>query len=90
MVSGAPISARTAQAGHQVFGDTLYQLYGPTEAVPVTFMGPREWFGTLPGSDPLRAAGRIMPFAELEIRGDDNRPVRSAPRERSRSGARAR
>lgn len=41
----------------------------------MTLMGPREWFGTPPGSDPLRAAGRIMPFAELEIRGDDNRPV---------------
>jgi acyl-CoA synthetase (AMP-forming)/AMP-acid ligase II len=75
MVSGAPISARTAAAGHQVFGDTMYQLYGQTEAVPVTFMGPREWFGALPGSDPLRAAGRIMPFAELEIRDEDNRPV---------------
>ena len=75
MVSGAPISARTAAAGHQVFGDTMYQLYGQTEAVPVTFMGPREWFGTLPGSDPLRAAGRIMPFAELEIRDEDNQAV---------------
>jgi acyl-coenzyme A synthetase/AMP-(fatty) acid ligase len=29
-------------------------------------MGPREWFGALPGSDP---------FAELEIRDEDNRPV---------------
>ena len=75
MVSGAPISARTAAAGHEVFGDTMYQMYGQTEAVPVTFMGPREWFGTLEGSDPLRAAGRIMPFAELEIRDERNRSV---------------
>ena len=75
MVSGAPISARTAAAGHDVFGDTMYQMYGQTEAVPVTFMGPREWFGTLEGSDPLRAAGRIMPFAELEIRDEHNRSV---------------
>jgi acyl-CoA synthetase (AMP-forming)/AMP-acid ligase II len=75
MVSGAPISARTATAGHEVFGDTMYQMYGQTEAVPVAFMGPREWFGTLPGSDPLRAGGRIMPFAELEIRDEGNRSV---------------
>ncbi|HUZ24229.1 MAG TPA: AMP-binding protein [Streptosporangiaceae bacterium] len=75
MVSGAPISARTARGGHDVFGDTMYQMYGQTEAVPVTFMGPREWFGELAGSDPLRAAGRIMPFAELEIRDAHNASV---------------
>jgi hypothetical protein len=39
MVSGAPISARTATAGHGVFGDTMYQMYGQTEAVPVAFKG---------------------------------------------------
>lgn len=75
MVSGAPISERTAQAGHDVFGDTMYQMYGQTEAVPVTFMGPRTWFSDIPGSAPLRAAGRVMPFAELEIRGEDNMPL---------------
>jgi acyl-CoA synthetase (AMP-forming)/AMP-acid ligase II len=75
MVSGAPISPKTAQAAHGVFGDTLYQMYGQTEAVPVTFMGPREWFGTRPGSAPLLSAGRVMPFAEVEIRGDGNQPV---------------
>jgi len=75
MISGAPISVPTALAAHTVFGDTLYQMYGQTEAVPVSFMGPKEWFRELAGSDPIRAAGRIMPFAELEIRGDDNQPL---------------
>jgi acyl-CoA synthetase (AMP-forming)/AMP-acid ligase II len=75
MVSGAPISAKTAIAAHGVFGDTLYQMYGQTEAVPVTFMGPHEWFSSLAGSDPVVSAGRVMPFAELEIRDADNRPV---------------
>src|ERR1035441_5034075 len=28
MVSGAPNSERTALAGHEVFGDTMYQMYG--------------------------------------------------------------
>ncbi|MET7395732.1 AMP-binding protein [Dactylosporangium sp. NPDC005572] len=72
MVSGAPISEKTARAAHRVFGDTLYQMYGQTEAVPVTFMGPQEWFRDLPGSDPVLSAGRVMPFAELEIRGEGN------------------
>jgi acyl-CoA synthetase (AMP-forming)/AMP-acid ligase II len=75
MVSGSPISAKTARAAHEVFGDTLYQMYGQTEAVPVTFMGPQEWFRDLDGSDPVVSAGRVMPFAELEIRDENNRPV---------------
>jgi acyl-CoA synthetase (AMP-forming)/AMP-acid ligase II len=75
MVSGAPISAKTAIAAHDVFGETLYQMYGQTEAVPVTFMGPREWFRQLEGSEPLVSAGRVMPFAELEIRSPDNEPL---------------
>jgi acyl-CoA synthetase (AMP-forming)/AMP-acid ligase II len=72
MISGAPISARTALAGHDVFGDTMFQMYGQTEAVPVSFMGSREWFSEVPGSDPVRAAGRVTPFAELDIRDPDN------------------
>jgi acyl-CoA synthetase (AMP-forming)/AMP-acid ligase II len=75
VVSGAPISEKTALQGHAVFGDTMYQLYGQTEAVPVTFMGPKEWFGKVEGSEPLRSAGRVLPFAELEIRDADNQPV---------------
>lgn len=42
MVSGAPISAKAAIGGHQVFGDTMHQMYGQTKAVPVMFMGPHE------------------------------------------------
>jgi acyl-CoA synthetase (AMP-forming)/AMP-acid ligase II len=75
LVGGAPISARTALAGHKVFGERMFQIYGQTEAVPATFMGPREWFGELAGSDPLRSAGRVMPFAELEIWDSDGRTV---------------
>ncbi|MET7992123.1 AMP-binding protein [Amycolatopsis sp. NPDC005232] len=75
MVSAAPISAKTATAAHTVFGDTLYQMYGQTEAVPVSFMGPDEWFRDLPGSAPLVSAGRVMPFAECEIRSADNEPL---------------
>src|ERR1017187_9396667 len=68
MVSGAPISERTALAGHEVFGDTMYQMYGQTEAVPVTFMGPRPRFSPVP-----RAA---RPVAVRPPSG----PGRAAPR----------
>lgn len=71
VISGAPIRRQTALAARDLFGPRLYQMYGQTECVPVAFMGPKEWFGALTGSDPLEAVGRVMPFAELEIRGDD-------------------
>jgi acyl-CoA synthetase (AMP-forming)/AMP-acid ligase II len=76
MVSGAPIGPQTALRAHEIFGNTLYQVYGQTESFPVTFMGPAEWFEHGP-ADPerLTSAGRVMPFAEVEIRDEGNRPV---------------
>ena len=71
LVGGAPITDATALAAHRVFGDTLYQGFGQTEAVPLTAMGPEEWFGDVAGSTPLRSAGRVLPFVQLEIRGPD-------------------
>src|SRR5882757_4548989 len=44
LVGGAPITDATALLARDVFGETLYQAYGQTEAVPVTGMGPEEWF----------------------------------------------
>jgi acyl-CoA synthetase (AMP-forming)/AMP-acid ligase II len=75
VVSGAPISPRQALAAHALLGPRLYQMYGQTECVPTAFMGPHEWFGDVPGSDPLRSCGRVMPYAELEVRDADNRPL---------------
>jgi acyl-CoA synthetase (AMP-forming)/AMP-acid ligase II len=74
-VAGAPISDDTALLARDVFGDVLYQLYGQTEAVPVSAIGPRQWFAEVEGSSPLRSAGRPLPFADLEILGEDGRPV---------------
>ena len=50
----------------------LYQGYGQTEALPVCMMGPSEWFSTVEGSNPLRSAGRALPFAYLQIRDPDD------------------
>jgi acyl-CoA synthetase (AMP-forming)/AMP-acid ligase II len=49
----------------------LFQGYGQTEAVPLAVMGPQEWFADVPGSTPQRAAGRVAPYAQVEIR-DEN------------------
>ena len=74
-VGGSPIADDTALLARDVFGPVLYQGYGQTEALPATMMGPREWFSEVAGSNPLRSAGRPLPFAELEIRDEKNRPA---------------
>jgi acyl-CoA synthetase (AMP-forming)/AMP-acid ligase II len=72
-IAGAPIRPQTALSARALFGDLLHQFYGQTEAVPVAWMTPREWFGEVPGSEPMHSVGRVMPFARLEIRDEDNR-----------------
>ena len=74
-VAGAPIRPQTALAARALFGDCLHQLYGQTEAVPLTWMTPREWFDDTPGSQSLLSVGRVMPFAGVEIRDENNGPL---------------
>jgi acyl-CoA synthetase (AMP-forming)/AMP-acid ligase II len=75
-IGGAPVSDETALLCRDVFGPVLYQGFGQTEALPVTMMGPREWFSEVPGSNPLRSAGRPLPFADLAIlSAEDGAPV---------------
>jgi acyl-CoA synthetase (AMP-forming)/AMP-acid ligase II len=71
LIGGAPITDATAVHAHEVFGETLFQAYGQTEAVPLTMMSSQEWFGEVEGSTPLRAAGKVLPFARVEIRDED-------------------
>jgi len=74
-IGAAPIADDTALTAREIFGDVLWQGYGQTEAVPVTMMGPRQWFAEVPGSEPLRACGLPLPFADLAIWDADNNPV---------------
>ena len=67
LAGGSPISDNTIAITRAAFGDVLYQAFGQTEAVPITGMGPDEWFAQVPGSTPLRSAGRVLPFAEVKI-----------------------
>jgi acyl-CoA synthetase (AMP-forming)/AMP-acid ligase II len=67
LVAGAPITEATALAGRRVFGDRLYSCYGQTEANPITTMTPQEWFADVPGSQPLRSAGRPYAYGMVKI-----------------------
>jgi acyl-CoA synthetase (AMP-forming)/AMP-acid ligase II len=72
---GAPITDATIASCRRAFGDILHQVYGLTEAVPMTVMTPQEWFANIEGSKPLRSAGRILPFALLEIRNAEGKKL---------------
>ncbi len=75
VISGSPMLPQTALKARQVFGNTLNQFYGQTEATPAVWMSPKEWFSEVPGSEPLLSAGKVAPFSRIEIRGDDNKAV---------------
>ena len=66
-VGGSPITEATARLARDVFGDVLYQTYGQTECLPITGISSTEWFAEIEGSQPLRSAGRVVPFGELRI-----------------------
>jgi len=74
-IGGAPITDATALGARKIFGDRLWQGYGQTEAVPIAMMGPQQWFAEVEGSEPLRACGMPLPFADLEIWDENNRPL---------------
>jgi acyl-CoA synthetase (AMP-forming)/AMP-acid ligase II len=75
LVGAAPVQEKTALEARDLLGDVLYQGYGLTEALPVAFMGPEQWFSAVEGSTPLRACGMVMPFSLVEIWDEDNRPL---------------
>ena len=75
LIAAAPIQDATALAAREVFGDVLHQGYGQTEVLPVAMMNSAQWFADIEGSNPLRACGLALPFAEVEIWDEDNAPV---------------
>lgn len=68
LTGGAPITDATILASRRAFGDVLHQVYGLTEATPLTIMTPSDWFSSVPGSAPMRSAGRVLPYVRLEVR----------------------
>lgn len=75
LVGTAPIHETTALAARTLLGNVLYQGYGQTEVLPIAFMGPDQWFADVPGSEPLRACGTVMPFSLVDIWDENNKPV---------------
>ena len=75
-IGSAPISRRVIRAARDCFGDeVLYQTYGTSEAVPISGMGPKEWFAEYDDTDPILSAGRPLPLVDLEIRDEDGRAL---------------
>jgi len=76
LVTAAPIADDTALKAYEIFGKAMYQGYGQTEVLPVAMMGPAQWFAAdVPGSNPLRACGMPLPFAQLQIWDENNQPL---------------
>jgi acyl-CoA synthetase (AMP-forming)/AMP-acid ligase II len=65
----APISERTLADGRAMWGDIMFQMYGQSEAVPLTVLTPPDHAGHR-----LRSAGRPSPNTVIRIvdeNGDD-------------------
>jgi acyl-CoA synthetase (AMP-forming)/AMP-acid ligase II len=64
----APISERTLEQAHSLWGKIMYQMYGQSEAVPLTVLPPEDHVvgGTTEERRRLRSAGR--PTANTKIR----------------------
>ena len=75
LVAAAPIQDATALAARKLFGDALYQGYGQTEVLPISMMNSAQWFASIEGSNPLRACGLALPFAEVQIWDEENNPL---------------
>jgi len=67
----APISEHTLAEARALWGDILYQIYGQSEAVPLTVLPPADHIvdGTPEQRGRLRSAGRPTPNCEIRILG---------------------
>jgi acyl-CoA synthetase (AMP-forming)/AMP-acid ligase II len=72
-VAGAPLAAATVRRAAGVFGAVIHQVYGQTEAVPATLIGPAELLAD--GGARIRSAGRAFPFSQIKIRLADGSPA---------------
>jgi acyl-CoA synthetase (AMP-forming)/AMP-acid ligase II len=65
----APINERTLEQAHSLWGRIMYQMYGQSEAVPLTVLSPEDHVvdGTAEERRRLRSAGRPTPHTRLRI-----------------------
>lgn len=64
----APIAERTLAEARALWGDVMHQVYGQSEALPITTMAPRHHED---GSPRMRSAGRATPNTLIRIVDDD-------------------
>jgi acyl-CoA synthetase (AMP-forming)/AMP-acid ligase II len=69
----APISERTLEQAHSVWGKIMYQMYGQSEAVPLTVLPPEDHVvdGSPEERRRLRSAGRPTPNTKIRILDPD-------------------
>jgi acyl-CoA synthetase (AMP-forming)/AMP-acid ligase II len=69
----APISESTLAEGIATWGNIMFQMFGQSEAVPLTVLTPAEHTAESVDGGPsrLRSAGRPTPNTELQIRDAD-------------------
>lgn len=74
MYGAAPIAEPTLVKAIQLWGNIMYQLYGQSEAVPISVLTPRDHSvnGTEADQRKLSSAGRPTPNATIRIVGDDD------------------
>jgi acyl-CoA synthetase (AMP-forming)/AMP-acid ligase II len=72
---GAPVSERTLEEAHALWGDIMYQLYGQSECPAVSVLTPdQHGFGRSELRN-LRSAGRATPNGFISIRDDEGTPL---------------
>lgn len=73
----APASEAVLTKAISVWGNVMYQVYGQSEALPLTVLGPRHHRvdGTTEERGWLRSAGRPTPNATVRILDDDEREL---------------
>jgi acyl-CoA synthetase (AMP-forming)/AMP-acid ligase II len=75
VLGGAPINRRTTLRAKELLDGKLHQMFGQTECVPGTWLGPGDWFADIEGSDQIVSCGRPLPYTEVEIRDENNQPL---------------
>lgn len=73
IMSGSPISVRRFAEAIDVLGPVFYNIYGQTEAGPVSMLTPQDVADF--GETAMTSVGRLYPGVRLEVRAPDGTPV---------------
>jgi acyl-CoA synthetase (AMP-forming)/AMP-acid ligase II len=75
--AASPISEATMTRAAELFGPVLYQMYGQSEAVPITMLLPHQHrpHGTDRERRWMRSVGRATPNTRITVVDDDGHPL---------------